>query len=257
MIFRTIEQVQWARFHPWINTKNIFHLFTTRNGGVSKGNHATLNLGKTNHDSDANVENNRRRLCSAAQIPEDRIVLARQVHSANVSIVEAPGVVQDCDGLLTSTPDLYLVIGVADCHVVFLSSQDRAVVGVLHAGWRGTAKNIIKEALTKAAAQTGNQPNNFEIAIGPGIQQCCYEVGEEVAGQFSPAVVAHRKDSSYLSLSEMLVQQAKDLGIPSDQIFRSRHCTSCEQKYWYSYRRDNGVTGRMWGIIARTGEQAE
>lgn len=250
MIFKERQQVHWAAFPEWETERGFFHGFSTRKGGVSDGQMSTLNLGYSQHDTAANVRNNRRRFYEALNIPGDRVVLCRQIHSANVSIADKPTVIDHCDGLITNVPELYLVIGVADCHVVFLTSQDHKVVSVLHAGWRGTARHILDQALLKIKHEYQYDSTQMEVGISPGIGSCCYEVGEEVAGQFPESAVAHRHGNIYLDLAAAIGRQAEGAGVPANQIYRANECTSCNEEFWFSYRRDNGVTGRMWGVIA-------
>ncbi|MCF7805775.1 MAG: peptidoglycan editing factor PgeF [Candidatus Marinimicrobia bacterium] len=252
MIFHTENQVEWAVFSQWENTPEIFHAFTTRNGGDSEGKLASLNLGRSEYESESTLMENRRRFFQATEVPPDRTVQAKQVHGTTVQIVRDPGVIGYCDGLLTDENNLYLIIGVADCHTLFLHTKDYSVVGALHAGWRGIAGNILDSALSNISEQFGYSSSEVELAIGPGIGPCCYEVGPDVVSRFPADVIERREHSTYLDLSGAIVKQAKALGIPGSQIISNEHCTSCESEKWYSYRRDDGNTGRMWGVIAKT-----
>jgi len=250
MIFQEHQQVRWAAFPGWEADPHLLHGFSTRQGGVSKGPLRSLNLGYSEHDAPENVRENRQRFYGALGIPPARVVLCRQVHSADVRWVQTPGAIDQCDGLLTDVPDLYLVIGVADCYTVFLATQDRRVVAVLHAGWRGTARRIFPRALHMIQQRSGYAPSQVEVGISPGIGGCCYEVGDEVADRFPHTVRELRNGSIYLDLASALVRQAEEAGIPADQIYQAHQCTSCHPEHWFSYRRDQGITGRMWGVIA-------
>lgn len=250
MIFQERQQVRWASFPEWEADPHLLHGFSTRHGGVSKDHLRSLNLGYSEHDAPENVRENRTRFYQALSIAAERVVLCRQVHGAEVHWVEAPGVIDQCDGLITDTPDLYLVIGVADCHTVFLTTGDRQVVAALHAGWRGTAQRILPWAVRMIQERHGYEPSQIEVGISPGIGGCCYEVGEEVADQFPSAACDIRGGSIYLDLAWTLARQAEKAGIPSHQIYQANQCTSCNPEHWFSYRRDQGITGRMWGVIA-------
>ncbi len=250
MILKNTDGVQWALFNRWEGDPELFHAFSTRNGGVSRGNFSSLNLGYSTQDSKSNVMENRERLFQALGIQSEQTVMALQIHSSNVSVVSQPGIISDCDGLLTDTSGLFLIIGVADCHTLFLTDQHRTFVGALHSGWRGTADNILKNAVEKALESFNIQADAMQLGISPAIGGCCYEVGNEVANVFPDEVVSHRNNNLYLSMDKAICQQALELGIPEKNIFMAQHCTSCEDDNWYSYRRDNGTTGRMWGIIA-------
>ncbi len=251
MIFTSHQQVEWAVFPEWESEPGLFHAFSTRNGGVSTGRMASLNLGKTELDSQANVRENRQRFYAALGIDPGRTVRCIQVHSATVRRVGQAGVMDRCDGLITNIPDLYLVIGVADCHVIFMATKDRQVVGALHAGWRGIATGILSNAIRRIQQEWHYSAPQLEMGISPGIGPCCYEVGAEVAGQFDESVIHTTRNSLYLDMAAALKIQATEAGIPMRQIYSSGRCTHCEEQYWFSYRRDQKVTGRMWGVIAK------
>lgn len=251
MILTSHQQVQWAVFPEWESDPGLFHAFSTRNGGVSTGRMASLNLGKTELDSHTNVRENRQRFYTALGIDPAGTVQCTQIHSATVRRAEQPGVMDRCDGLITDMPDLYLVIGVADCHVIFITTRDRQVVGALHAGWRGIAKGILPTAIRRIQQEWHYNAPQLEVGISPGIGPCCYEVGGEVAGQFDESVLHNTRNSLNLDMAAAIQMQATEAGIPVRQIHSSGRCTHCEEQYWFSYRRDQKVTGRMWGVIAK------
>jgi len=251
MIFQKYNQVEWTVFPKWANDSRLVHAFTTRKGGVSEGNLSSLNLGRSQFDSDDNVETNRQRVFQALDVPSDRVLHCHQIHSATVRRVDEPGILDACDGVITNAEDLYLIIGVADCHTIFLTTKDRKVVGALHAGWRGTVKGIFPTAIEKIQREYGYGPEQLEIGISPAIGVCCYEVGEEVANQFDSNDVDRSSGSAHLDLAAALARQGEKAGIPKEQISIADRCTSCEEDNWFSYRRDNKVTGRMWGIIGK------
>jgi len=254
MQIKQADDIQWGVFPEWKNDPGLVHAFSTRNGGVSNDNLRSLNLGRTKTDSDENVLENRRRFFSSLELDLSNVVHAKQVHSAHVALVREPGVVDNCDGLITDQPNLTLIIGVADCHTIFLASKDRKVVGVLHAGWRGIVGNTLENAIALVQDEFDYHASEMEIGISPGIGVECYEVGSEVAEQFHPDALEQQNGRWHANLAAAIELRTKKLGIPSSQIFTAARCTSCESQLWYSYRRDNGDTGRMWGIITRTQE---
>jgi len=254
MQIQQADDIQWGVFPEWKDDPKMLHAFSTRNGGVSTGNLQSLNLGRTNTDSDENINENRRRFFSSLGLDLSNVVHAKQVHSAHVALVREPGVVDNCDGLITDQQNLTLIIGVADCHTIFLTSKDRKVVGVLHAGWRGIVGNILENAISLVQDEFKYQTHQMEIGISPGIGVECYEVGSEVAEQFHPDALETENGQWYANLSRAIELRAEKIGIPPAQIFKANRCTSCESDLWYSYRRDNGDSGRMWGIITRIQE---
>ena len=170
---------------PWL-----VHGFSTRGGGVSRvyGGNA-LNLGFTKHDSRAAVERNRELFLKKLGVAERRkswpLVTLRQIHSDLIHCVDQlPAHPPAGDGLITDTPGLLIAVQAADCLPVIVVDRKRRAVGVFHAGWRGTVKRIVEKGVGEMRKHFGSDPRNMVAAIGPGIQSCCYQVGEEVRTQF-------------------------------------------------------------------------
>ena len=165
-------------------------IVTTRDGGVSPGVYATLNLSFSVGDEPGNVVENRRRAAAAVGAGLDDLVFARQVHGAAVRVVTAAdrggaaapgGTVGDADALVTSEPGPVLGVLVADCVPVVLHDPRARVLACVHAGWRGTVARATGAAL--AAMQTlGARPGDVRAGIGPAIGPDRYQVGAEVAG---------------------------------------------------------------------------
>ncbi len=223
------------------------HGFTTRLGGVSEGPFATLNLSAATGDDPEKVAENQRRVLSLFGNPP--VAGLRQVHGTWVHWVEGPGI-SEGDGLLTSRPGLLLRVGVADCYPVLLY-HPKGAVGALHAGWRGTVGGILLRAVA-LLAERGFDPKDLHLAIGPGIGGGCYQVGEEVAEAFLkaglPTVRPDGEGKYRLDLLAALMLQARRLGIPEGQIYTVGVCTHCDPRL-FSHRRDQGKTGRMWGVV--------
>ena len=127
-----------------------------------------------------------------AQIRPDDFAGLKQIHSNLVLMADRKGMCGEADGLLTDRPGLAVAVRTADCYPILLADTRNHAIAAVHAGWRGTATHIIDRTLEEMAAQFGTSPSDVHAAIGPGIGACCYEVGEEVAGQFGlPAVRTH------------------------------------------------------------------
>ncbi|GAB5603133.1 peptidoglycan editing factor PgeF [Thermus sp. FJN-A] len=225
------------------------HGFTTRLGGVSEGPFASLNLSAATGDDPKRVEENQRRVLAAFGHPP--VAALKQVHGAQVHLVEGPGVWEG-DGLLTRTPGLLLRVGVADCYPLLLY-HPKGAVAALHAGWRGVAAGILPKAL-ELLESLGLDPREAHLAIGPGIGGGCYQVGEEVAEAFLKAHLPTfaqdpRAPGKYLlDLERALLLQAERAGLRQERVYRVGLCTHCEPTL-FSHRRDRGRTGRMWGLI--------
>jgi YfiH family protein len=165
-------------------------LVTTRDGGVSSGPYASLNLGLHVGDDPAAVIENRRRAAAALGLDLSECVFAQQVHGRDVVVVgaadrgrgttggaDAPA----CDALVTATPGVGLAIMVADCVPMVLCEPRARVLAVVHAGWRGTVARVAA-ATVEAMAALGAEPELIVGGIGPAVEPARYQVGEEVAG---------------------------------------------------------------------------
>lgn len=203
----------------------------------------------------------------------------RQIHSDIIHCVDAiPREPLTGDGLITATPGLLLAIQTADCLPVILVDAKRKAVGVFHAGWRGTVQRIVEKGVGEMFRCFGSRPRDLKAAIGPGVQGCCYEVGEEVRtkfeSQFAYAATLFRevKDSDpvrekypllfltarapghselpkriFLDLVEANRQQLLAAGVAKKNIETSPLCTNCHPELLFSYRAEKGKTGRMMG----------
>jgi len=227
------------------------HGFTTREGGVSEGPYASLNLSLGTADERSKVFENQRRVLE--QFGSPPVALLHQVHGNTVQVVNAPGEYEG-DGLLTQTPGLLLRVGVADCYPVLLQDPVRRVVGALHAGWRGTVLGILSKALGLMQERFSTRPSDVRVAVGPGISGAKFQVGPEVVGQFRAAgFAADRPDPTQegkylLDLEATLRQQAINAGVLPEHYWALGICTYSDP-HFFSHRRDGGITGRMWGVI--------
>jgi hypothetical protein len=262
----------------------LVHAFSTRLGGVSRvyGGSA-LNLGFTKQDSRAAVERNRELFLKELGAANGRkswpLVSLRQIHSDLIYRVDSmPEQPLAGDGMVTDTPGLLLAVKNADCLPVILADRKRRAVGVFHAGWRGTVKRIVEKGVGEMRRHFKSDPRSLVAAIGPGVQACCYEVGEEVRtrfeSQFAYAASLFRevKDSDpvrekypllfltarapghgelpvrlFLDLVEANRRQLLDAGLLAKNIDTAAPCTSCHTELLFSFRAEKGVTGRMMG----------
>lgn len=224
--------------------------FTTRHGGVSDPPYASLNLGLHTEDDPAAVRENRRRLAALFGMNPDRLATAGQVHGTAVRVVDAPGHVPDCDGLVTATPNVLLCISAADCAAVLLADPEARVVGACHAGWRGAAGEVVAVTTTHMI-DLGARPARIYAYVSPCISAEHFEVGPEVAAQFDDAVVHHPpgKDKPHVDLKAAITRQLEEKGVPAAHIEVSPHCTMAETDTFFSHRGEQGTTGRMMGCI--------
>ena len=235
----------------WETAPSAFRVaFTTRVGGVSEGDFASLNLGILTDDDPVRVVENRKRLCEAVGADAETATMAWQVHGGKVTKAKPRGIVErttfeQCDGLWTDRPGQAMALVTADCYPVAIAglTERGRVPGlcVLHVGWRGLLEGI---AQAGAEALGGER---LTAMIGPGIGPCCYEVGDEVAGPFRERFGDGVFVDGRLDLAAATEQALTEAGVQS--VERSGHCTSCEPELFFSHRRDRGRTGRQ-GVIA-------
>ncbi len=243
----------------WLSAPNLLvaHGFSTRSGGVSEAPYAGLNL-DDREDHPDRVRENRLRALGVLGFRPEHAARLQQVHGHDV--VRARAGVQTADAQVTDDPDLLLVIGTADCFPVLLEDAVAGVVGAAHAGWRGTVARIAARTV-EAMVALGARPENIRAAIGPGICAEHYPVGPEVALAFERAGLGvalvpsprslHREPGPprhHLDLAAANAAVLAEAGVPAAHVWHSARCTF--EPDFYSYRRDNGKTGRMWAAIS-------
>jgi len=229
-------------------------IYTTRQGGVSEGPFATLNLG-SHGDEAPRVEENRRRLWKALGWEGIPWVRPFQVHGAQVEWVSSPKQpLPPADGLLTNLPGVALGILVADCVPLLIVAPERRVIGAVHVGWRGLVAGILP-SLLRALGRARVAPQECWFWLGPCIGPCCYEVGEELAACFRQRwgeEVLHRvegRKKAHLSLPATIRNELVEHGVPEAQIQWVGLCTACRLEEFFSHRRDGPRTGRQAGLI--------
>jgi polyphenol oxidase len=275
----------------------LVHGFSTRPGGASKlrtlceGREKTenvLNLGFTEWDKRDRVLENRVNFLSAMGASKMRVIALRQVHSDIVHRIDAgpfgEGSTDSApqgDALFTCERGMLLVVQTADCIPILLADARHRAVAAIHAGWRGTLRRIAEKTLGRMKMEFGTRPKDVIAALGPGIGQCCYPVGSEVAREFQAqfpnarnwfegpfdALASGENDPHWLPwltsrppghqppplrvrLNLIAANRAilAEAGIAEDSIFSSGLCTACRSDLFFSYRHERN-TGRMMAAI--------
>ncbi len=180
-------------------------------------------------------------------------VLAGQIHSADVKYVDSPGFADQCDGLLTGTTNLDLVIRTADCAAVMIYEKSACVICNLHAGWRGVYARIIEKAIDRMKKDFGCRSENILVAVGPAVGSCCYEVGPEFRELFDKVFLLEKKSGLYFDLKKAIHRQLMNAGVSSENTELSPHCTRCSPLKLPSYRRDR-TKNRIWNMIKIKGK---
>ena len=235
-------------------------VFLPRQGGLSGGRYASLNLGLHVGDDADRVLANRRTAAEGVGVDADRVTWAEQVHGAGVAVVEESAAgrgaqsVDDAlpavDALVTTGRGLPVAALVADCVPVLLASADGAAVGAAHAGRRGLLSGVVRNAVAGVRALAG--AGEVRAAVGPHIGPCCYEVGSDVLAEATGVMPVLAATSSSgrpsLDLTAGVRAALADAGVADIDVVGG--CTACQAERWFSFRRD-GVTGRMAGLVWR------
>lgn len=174
--------------------------------------------------------------------PPLSVATLRQIHSDTVvAAAGRTGCLGEGDALLSQNG--LVAVKTADCiPILLIDAQNRAVAAV-HAGWRGTVRQIARRAVEAMRSQFGAVPAGLHAAIGPGIGACCYQVGPEVASEFG------KKGQVYLDLADTNRQQLQAAGLAPDRIYSARLCTMCRPEEFWSYRREKLGAGRMFSFV--------
>ncbi|WP_010631023.1 peptidoglycan editing factor PgeF [Sporolactobacillus vineae] len=255
--------------------KEILLGFSLRNHGTSSGPFESLNLGLHVHDQAERVRQNRHILAGHIGFPLDRWVCAEQVHGTTIAratlsmagsgALSMEDTVGGTDGLFTTETGLLLALCFADCVPIYFYCLEPAAVAMLHAGWRGSVANGAGKMVARLEKELGIGPDAIHAVIGPAIGGDDYEVDERVAGHvrqlpqaiWETAVRMHGTGHYLLDLQALNRAMLEAAGVPGSQIRVTGYTTFANPKIFFSYRRDQGSTGRMMGFIGiRKKEQA-
>ncbi len=266
MALRKSGGVEYLVFPAFERFPFVRQAFSTRAGGVSRGEFASMNLAFGRGDPDRNVLENCRRFCAAAGLDFSSLVSAAQDHHAFVRRVGPedrgagvwkPQTMRGVDGLVTDAPGVTLVIHTADCVPVFLVDPEHRAVGLAHAGWRGTAAKIGAEAVAALAREFGSRPSALLAGIGPSIGPCCFEVDRPVRDVFAalreldPAGFI-REDGGgkyHIDLWEANRRILMRAGVPEESISVAGICTRCGADRFFSHRATGGKRGGLAAFL--------
>lgn len=219
---------------------NLVHGFSSRSLGDGRS-----QMGKT-------------AICAALVYDEKNILQSKQIHSAVVKVVtdSSEEVVPDADGLVAHVSSgVALGVRTADCTPILLVDPVARITSAVHAGWRGSAGEIVKHAV-QTMIEKGATAKDIRATIGPHIGMCCYTVDESRVKIFTdkypndPKVISKNGDKWYLDIGWVNYLQLRQSGVSSEHIDAPITCTSCQIHEFYSYRKDTKESfGEMLGII--------
>ncbi|MCI8464910.1 MAG: peptidoglycan editing factor PgeF [Lachnospiraceae bacterium] len=244
----------------------VTHGFSTRLGGVSEGDLATMNLGFSRGDERTRVMENYRRMAEALELPLERMVLSMQTHTANVRVVTEDDVgngifrplpYKNVDGLITNVRNIPLVTFYADCVPLYVVDPVHKAIGLSHSGWRGTVKRMGAVTLSAMKEVYRTRPEDVLVGIGPSICRDCYEVSLDVAEEFRLAFGAEaerlldeKADGKFqLDLWEANRQVFLEAGVKSEHLAVTDICTCCNPELLFSHRASKGKRGNLAAFL--------
>ena len=242
----------------WDQHQGLLHGFLGRRGGRSVGVYRSLNVSLRVGDDPQAVKDNICDMKNAVGIHDGRIVTMKQMHGDNIVQVQHSNIKEtgEADGMLTRQCGVYLGVLTADCvPILFLAPREK-LIAVVHAGWRGTLAGIAAKMVQLLLEEQSILPSEIEVALGPSIDGCCYEIGRDVAeplieqwSDTADSCIQRRESKKYLDLRNLNMAILHRAGIPKSQIFRIGPCTSCAEDEFFSYRREKKQTGRQISFI--------
>lgn len=221
----------------------VSHGFFTREGGISDGIYASLNVGLGSHDDSQNVLENRARVATWFNLRMDRLATVHQIHSSHVHVVTRANIAQhpQADGLVTREPGIAIGVLTADCGPILFADSSHGVIGAAHAGWRGAFAGIIENTIA-AMEELGADRAAITACLGPSISQPNYEVGPEFVERALDAdaansrwfIPAERQGHFLFDLRSMSLARLERAGVKSEMIDT---CTYSDKARFFSYRR--------------------
>lgn len=229
----------------------VVHGFFTRQGGVSTGAYASLNVSPAVGDRPDLVRENQRRLQLTLGLKV--LASAAQVHGGRAAVITSADQAQtkdipEVDILVTTVPGLGLIIKQADCQAVMLHDPITRLVANVHCGWRGHVHNILGETVALLQNRFGSQPRHLYAAVGPSLGPCCAEF-RNFRQEFPEILWGYQIRPTYFDLWRLTRDQLVAAGLQPERLDLARLCTCCGTRDFFSYRRDK-ITGRQGAVIA-------
>ena len=239
---------------------------STRRGGISQGRYDSLNLGTNTGDDPQPILANRRAAFEAGGLDASKGIFLQQVHGqiireafvqdAGQGLARWDGGLADCDAVFTRQKGLGLSIGHADCLAVVLADVEAGLLGLAHAGWRGALAALPGHLATRLIAE-GAQAGRLRALLSPWLSPARLELGEEQHRLFSQAFPKIHGFASplsqgkfHLDLREAATEQLLGAGVQASHIVAQPLCSYSQAELFYSYRRDQGDTGRHLTVAA-------
>ena len=241
----------------------IVHFCSTRYGGVSVGNYASMNLSPFSGDDVDHQLENLNVLCENLNC--NNIIIPFQTHGTEIRLIdkdfiqknlsERSDLLYGIDALITNDVNVCIGVTTADCVPLIFYDPLKDVIAVAHAGWRGTCARIAEKVIQRMQEQFGCDPRNLNVVIGPSISADVYNVGAELLDDFKLAgfpvdeIFHIERDLLFLDLWKANQWLLEFVGVPTEQIQISEICTYTQHKKFFSARRLGIKSGRMLSAI--------
>jgi polyphenol oxidase len=251
MIFEKRNGLTVGRFNGFAEFPELKAYFSTRTGGISPKPFDSLNLGLRTADNMANVIANRKKFFTNIDIDEFLVVRQMQVHSDTIRYINKPGVYEQTDASYTDQAGIFLTVTASDCVPVLINIPGQNIIGVVHAGWQGTQKNITGKTIQKVCNHFQLDASDIVAVIGPSICPDCLEVDEDVARLFEEQwIIREGYAKPHIDLWKANYDQLFRCGV--SRIYSTRICTKHTPELFFSHRGSGGQSGRMIGVIGLT-----
>lgn len=259
--------VKYITFPAMEKYPEVLCAFSTKEGGVSRGMFASMNLGRMELDSRENVLENYRIFAKAIGTTRDNFVISDQQHTVNVRAVSVSdrgkGLskakdYEAIDGFVTDEKEVALCLLYADCVPVYLYDPDHKAIGLVHSGWKGTAGQISAKATELMKEKYGSRPEDMISVIAPSICRDCYEVSEDLLDAFSKSYSANELNEIFTSKGEgkymldlWLASRIvlRNAGLSDENIHTTDMCTCCNSHLLFSHRATKGKRGNLATVI--------
>lgn len=242
----------------WGQYEGLLHGFMGRRGGKSAGPYAGLNTSYRVGDDPKVVSQNVCDVKLAAGIHDGRVVTMRQVHGDYIVEVKDKKLKEagEADGMITGERDIFLAVLTADCVPLLFVAPKQKLVAAVHAGWRGTLAGIADKTVRLFKSQYDVEASDLEVALGPSIGACCYEVQNDVTvplmkkwGKLTTPSIFVKEGKSFVNLRRLNRDILRASGVPGNRLYPIGPCTSCSVDEFFSYRRERNETGRQMSFI--------
>jgi len=249
--------VDFYKFKNFSNLVHCSHAITTKDMHEPYAFSVALHTGENKEK----IVTNRKKIAFLLGWKKNiHFVIANQTHSDNIEIIDKndnlgwerhEDAVANCDALITNTKGIVLSVLTADCVPILLLDTKKNVIATVHAGWKGTKLEIVSKTVKRMIEAFDSNPKDIIAGIAPSIGACCYEVDEDVAKHFFNVPNAYLKKGKKYMLDLPIInkQQLIQSGLHESNIEMSNICTACEVDTFFSYRKENGCSGRFMSMI--------